>query len=308
LDEALRKIKVTIVLSTYNGIRYLGPFLESLEKQTRKPDRIVLRDDGSTDNSIKVVSKWARRKKIKLTVIRGRRVGPAKSFLAAISKSEPSDIYFLADQDDVWLPEKIARAVELISAGKDDQPILYGSRKSIVDKDLKHLYYTGVPHTISFEGAVCDNVITGCTMAFNRKLACLASLYVPENAIMHDWWLYLLTTGCGGKVIFDEVPNILYRQHGSNTMGAGPRGFALFFSQIINPFSRSGFNRGSQLQEFFITYKNYLTPSAKHICELLLEGINGIIPRIKAAICCPLSRKTFFTTLKFRLRILLGRY
>jgi hypothetical protein len=189
-----------------------------------------------------------------------------------------------------------------------ETPLLYASRLDVVDRELRHLFYTDIPGNLTFGDAVSENVLTGCTMAFNRTLARLVSRSQPENMVMHDWWLYLIAAGCG-KVVFDPIPNILYRQHGSNAVGAGPgsKGLARWVLKLKPLFSNPQ-KRSAQLREFLSVYRKDLAPSAVAIAESLVGNPGGLAPRIQAALQGSASRQSFRSTLLLRLEILLGRY
>jgi glycosyltransferase involved in cell wall biosynthesis len=216
---------VTVILATYNGSRYLPAQLESLARQTVRPSRIVVRDDGSVDDSLALVKQWAGHQRIACQVIIGPNLGPARSFLTASAQAKDSDYYFFCDQDDVWLEDKIERAVTSLSA-EQGKPMLYASRLQVVDQKLQPLRQSELPAHLSFSSAAYESLLTGCTMGFNNEFRKLLLTPLPRFVLMHDWWCYLLATGVeGAGLVYDGRPTILYRQHATNAVGAGPIGF-----------------------------------------------------------------------------------
>ncbi len=222
---------MTVLLSTYNGERCLPDLMDSLLAQTRLPDRILVRDDGSTDGTLEVLSAY-RERFPGLTYYAGSNLGARESFfnllVRAAGPEEPaSDMYALCDQDDRWLPERLARSVASIEillseSGEGEAiPVLACGRPRLVGPDFEPIEETRrfILPSPSFGNALVENICIGCTASFNRALLeQITAAGVPETAVMHDWWLYLFAAGCG-KVLYDPEPAVLYRQHGGNAIG-----------------------------------------------------------------------------------------
>ncbi|WP_173025676.1 glycosyltransferase family 2 protein [Acidovorax sp. SRB_14] len=300
---------VTVVLATYNGEFFLPEQLESLAAQSRRPDRLVLRDDGSTDRSVELVQAWADRNGVALQQVRGPRLGPARSFMKALQMAEPADIFLFCDQDDVWQPYKIERALNLVPWGDDVAPTLCATRLEIVDEQLNPLRLSFLPTDLSFSSAACESLLTGCTMAFNAAFRELLVHALPEHAPMHDWWCYLLATSANGAALhFDPTPTVLYRQHGGNALGAGPVGWSALRARGLRFFGRNSTMRSRQLQEFAKLHGSALTPEAAAILCQLLAAKRGLMPRLRAAFTTPIRRQTFLATLTTRLALLTNRF
>jgi len=157
-------------------------------------------------------------------VIRGPQRGFAANFLTLIRQAadqEVGDLIALSDQDDVWLPHKLARARAAL-AETGDVPTLYCGRTLVCDASLENRRVTTLlPKKADFRNALVQNVAAGNTIVLNRAardLVFAAALEVDE-IVSHDWWIYQLVTGAGGRVIFDPEPTLLYRQHGGNVLG-----------------------------------------------------------------------------------------
>lgn len=211
--------RVIVLMSTYNGARYVVEQLHSILVQIPVGGRIVVRDDGSGDDTVAVIQALGDER---IAVTCGPNLGFGPSFLTLLAGAPPdADMVMFADQDDVWLPGKIARAWQMLQSF-GDQPALYGSAQMLADGELRPLHPTRRwAHAPSFEGALAENMITGCTAALNRPaVRLLQRAGVPQGVHFHDWWLYLVVSAFG-QVVFDPEPTLLYRQHGANQIGHG---------------------------------------------------------------------------------------
>ncbi len=218
--------KVAILLSTFNGAPFLAAQLASLQRQTLACWTLYWRDDGSSDGTQAVMRDFTAGPEgarcIEVAGLQGR-LGPAGSFMAllrAAAEADP-DVVAFADQDDVWLPEKLARGVAAV--GSSPAPTLYCSRQVLVDRDLRRICESEpLRHPPSFPAALTQNIATGCTVQLNRAAVQLIASSQPPPTSLHDWWCYLVVAAAGGRLIADETPTVLYRQHPGNVVGAPP--------------------------------------------------------------------------------------
>lgn len=210
------KEKVQILLSAYQGEQFLEEQLDSLLKQSWRNLEILIRDDGSTDGTRKILEDYSEKYE-HIKYFPGKNIGVTKSFFELLKKSDAEYVAF-CDQDDVWLEHKVEAAVRKLA--KEAGPALYCGNKILVDHTLAPLKKQN-RHNLKpgFGNAAVECICTGCTAVMNRKLADILTARLPEYAILHDWWTYLAASYVG-KVIFDSHPYILYRQHGGNVVGA----------------------------------------------------------------------------------------
>jgi glycosyltransferase involved in cell wall biosynthesis len=211
--------RVVVLMSTYNGEKFVVEQLHSVLDQLPVDGRILVRDDGSSDATVERVASVT---DPRIAVVRGENLGFAASFLTLL-KDAPGDagMIMFADQDDVWLPRKVERAWKALSALRD-RPALYCSAQMLADEQLRPLHATQRwPRDPSFQNALSENVVTGCTAALNPAAAALLrGAGVPQQVRFHDWWMYLVVSAFG-TVVFDPEPTLLYRQHGANQIGHG---------------------------------------------------------------------------------------
>lgn len=215
---------VAVLMSTYNGERYVAEQLRSILGQLPAGSRILVRDDGSNDGTANVIEALA---DPRISLSRGKNLGFGASFLTLLAQApRDADMVMFADQDDFWLPGKIDRAWRYLQP-LSDRPALYGSAQMLADAELRPLRATPPwPRGPSLANALTENIITGCTAALNRSAVdLLQRAGVPEGVHFHDWWMYLVVSAFG-TVVFDDEPTLLYRQHGGNQIGHGVGRFA----------------------------------------------------------------------------------
>ena len=232
--------KIAILLSTYNGTKYLEEQLDSILNQTYSNYVIVARDDGSYDDTIQLLNKYAKKFTDKFHLLEQDllNLGASDSFSYLIeyvlenkqSLGLESAYMMFCDQDDIWSLEKIHKQidemlkVEKQQTGTKPMPVLIHSNLRVVSEEKSliaesFVHYQGLEiERNRFTNLVISNVVTGCTAFINEALARKA-VPVSKKAIMHDWWLALVAAAFG-KVIFLAKPLVRYRQHDSNTIGA----------------------------------------------------------------------------------------
>jgi glycosyltransferase involved in cell wall biosynthesis len=211
-------MKVVVLMSTWQGERFVEEQLRSILDQLPPDGQVIVRDDGSTDGGVARIESL---RDARVTVERGSNLGFARSFFALLDAApDDADVVMLSDQDDLWLPGKIARAVERL-APLEGRPALYCSRLQLVDETLRPLALSPAwSRPPVFSNALVENIAVGCTCAVNRAgLALARQKGDPGLLYFHDWWLYLVISAFG-VVIADPTPTILYRQHATNAVGA----------------------------------------------------------------------------------------
>ena len=216
---------VAVLMSTYNGEKYIREQLESIFHQRGVHVRLFVRDDGSSDSTIAILKEYAKSYPIEILLDR-ENVGPGESFMRLVYRyaDDPSlDCYAFADQDDIWLEDKLNTAVHRISDCGYCGPILYSSNQYLYIDGENIGYRHKEPQRTDLISHLTKNTIAGCTFVFNKALAQLVNdADRPNPSIikyrLHDAWLMLVAIACG-HVIYDEKSNMLYRIHQENTVG-----------------------------------------------------------------------------------------
>lgn len=218
--------KVQVLLSSYNGEKYIKEQLDSILSQTWTNLEILVRDDGSTDGTTSILKEYADNNKIKLEL--GKNVGFIKSFLWLVKHADNADYYAYSDQDDVWFSDKISMAVEKLekemTAEKDNNlPILYFSNYDFYDEKLNfisHAYDLDGTKKPTFRNCLVDCMPLGFNSVFNNVAREMIANNIPNHSCGHDWWTYMVCQGMG-KVIYDNRPTVKYRRTGNNVSPGG---------------------------------------------------------------------------------------
>jgi len=220
-------------MATCNGERFLRPQIESLLAQTAPPAAIHVCDDASTDGTLDILEDYAQRGVLRYTR-HTERQGVVRTFADAVGACPRGTDVALCDQDDVWMPEKLATTAALLQeadGGKKDRPAIAFSDLLLVDEDLKPLGKTLWqtlrirPERERLESLLVGNFVAGCTVIMNPAMRAVMAT-IPAAAPMHDVWL-ALAGYTFGAVAWTEEPLVQYRQHSTNVTGATNRGETL---------------------------------------------------------------------------------
>lgn len=230
----MKPAQVVILLSSYNGGRFIAEQIASIRRQSYNDWILVVRDDGSSDDTSAIVESLSAEDD-RISVLRDGKgkLGPAASFgeLLAHARRIGASYVALSDQDDVWLPAKLARELELLQGQEavlgPTTPVLVHSDLAVVREDLSLLHrsflgFQGLRHQSAapLNRLLIQNFVTGSTLLLNRALL-EAAVPVP-TVIMHDWWLALCAAALG-RILYLPEATVLYRQHGSNAQGSRGR-------------------------------------------------------------------------------------
>jgi glycosyltransferase involved in cell wall biosynthesis len=240
LGAVVRVAPIEVVLPTYNGLLYLEAQIASIYNQTLRPQRVLLRDDGSSDGTQALISQLQQRYGRWLQVL------PADGNLGCVAnvnrllQATKAPYVALSDQDDLWLPQKLEQSHALMQklqvAHGFITPLLVHSDLELVDEDGSSLGSSYLerqrldPHRTAPLDLALTNVVTGCTALVNRCLLQLA-LPIPPEALMHDWWLALVAS-VFGRIELLSQPTVGYRQHGANVLGSKGLGFGYWHAKL----------------------------------------------------------------------------
>ncbi len=274
-------LNVQVLMSTYNGERYLSEQLESLKNQDFEGQmNLLIRDDGSKDDTKTIIRQFMKDNE-NVELIEGSNVGVIDSFFELIEGAGDYDFYALCDQDDVWDTNKLTVAVNMFDLKDNNTPMLYLSTTRNVDCKLQPIdedTENGTLTVYNIHQAVMGNNATGCTMVFNSCLRELIIRYRPKNVIMHDHWIYLLCIACGGRIIYDSEPHISYRHHNDNVIGGK--------NDLKSKLKNSSFCgkknvRSGLVIQLINEYSDVLTEESKQVLSRFKLARKGIVDRIK---------------------------
>ena len=299
-------MKINIVLSTYNGAKFLAEQIESIQKQTFTDWQLLIRDDGSTDETPQIIKQFvAADKRIKfINADKRENFGVIKNFFTLV-KFEAADYYFFSDQDDVWLPNKMATMLD--EAAKHDQakPLMVYMDLSVVDQNLvvtqPSMIRSQSHHAnTTLLAELTENTVTGGVAMINHALA--EKWVDTDDIVMHDWYLALLATATG-KLVYIDKPGELYRQHDNNVLGA--RTLRKRFAKWLNPLQALGkywwLIRTSQKQAGLLLGQPDLSTRHREMVEAYVGLINqGMTQRLSLLKKYQFKKNKRFHTAVFR--------
>ena len=299
--------KIQVLISTYNGEKYLKELMDSVLNQDIKQLTLIIRDDGSNDNTLKILSRYSSKKYIKIFF--EKNIGIIQSFFKLLKISSPnSDYYAFCDQDDIWMKDKLSRAINKLNEFSEEIPLMYCSRTILANDKLNIIRYSKIPRKPpSFSNALVENIATGCTIVINNSARKLILKQIPSSALMHDWWIYL-TVSAFGKVIYDIESKILYRQHFSNTIGVETN-FIRKWNKRIKRFVKRNkkFPITQQVKEFRKIYGIFLPKDKKRKLNKFINSRKTLMSRVFYAFTGEVYRQSLVDDLILRILIIFNR-
>lgn len=266
---------ITILMATFNGARFLPAQLASLLAQTHINWSLIVSDDGSSDATRPLLQAFGRAHPARnLTLVTGPRQGGAtQNFMSVLTRRDlPRGMVALADQDDVWLTTKLARAVNHLQKCPKDRPAIYASESILTDENLVPLRQHPQPAVRpNFRNALVQNIFAGHSIVLNAAAVDLVQAAgIPKNITFHDWWIYQLVAGAGSACILDPTQTVYYRQHCHNAFGAsfGLNGAIKRLKHLVrNDYSAWLGSHWRALQDA----GHHLTPDARDLISDLLD-------------------------------------
>lgn len=291
-----RQDTVAILMGCYNGAAHLQAQLDSIAAQTHRSWILVAADDGSTDHTLELLARFRERMGHDRVFVRA---GPRKGFLAnfltlACEPGINAEYFAFSDQDDVWEPEKLERALAVLNTASAAEPALYCSRTRLIDEADRCVGFSPLfRRTPCFRNALVQSIAGGNTMVFNEAARRLLRTAGADAAVAsHDWWLYLLTSGAGGLVHYDAWASVAYRQHGTNLVG-GNVGWHARLDRFVR-LLQGRFSQWNTMHcEALKTIEYVMTEENREIFELFLQSrMQGLLRRVSGVARARLFRQT----------------
>lgn len=286
-----KKYKVCVMLSTYNGEKFLQEQMDSILKQKGVKLKILIRDDGSLDTTRKLLQDYSNQYPEAVKWINPNEhtnLGFSGSFFTLLKYAleylgDWAEYYAFSDQDDVWLEQKLFVACKQLEKYKEE-PALYFCMKKIVDENLQELgkdidfYFDDFTNIVQW---TCTNA-SGCSQVMNRKLAELFEIQkLEETNYIHDSFIYRLAVCANFKIICDRDKYIMYRQHGENTIGAIHRKSIIEkFQSAMKLFKKREHYVQGIVAYIWYHFKSYSAYNQEKI-DVLLNYNKSLIKKIK---------------------------
>ena len=306
------RIKVLVLMSTYNGEKYLKDQLDSILNQKVTDNicvDILIRDDGSTDSTTQIIIQYAKLYEYRIKYILGENIGYIKSFFTLIQYADGYDYYALSDQDDIWMDNKILTALQWMKYENNDIPLLYGCTSYLIKNDLIPYGTTQtMKHSIDFFNTIIQNYFPGHNQIMNqlllnelkRKIDC-SKIYV------HDSWILNVAVVCG-KAIFNNSPHTLYRQHDNNEVGFGKGKIDWVLQRLKRIRNGDAKKYYQQINYFFCIYKDKMTDLEINQLSLFIDSEHCFLKRVSSLFKLKFYRQTIIQTIMFRILYLIGGY
>ena len=310
-DSDSKDKKILVLMSTYNGEKYIEEQIRSIIKQKTDANvYIKIRDDGSTDGTCDIIEKLTVEYPNRIELQKGHNIGYNASFFRLLCEAEGYDYYAISDQDDVWLKDKLETAIYCLEQETEkDIPLLYASTSYLVRDDLVPYGTTRKQERpFAIYNTIIQNICPGHTQVMNNQLLNMvrdnldvSRIYVYDSWIMNMAMLY-------GKILFDNESHTLYRQHSGNQLGSG-RGA---FGQLISSLKKTSTGDGRKYKEqiMYFVQKNGAELAKKGCFNELKRFIDAdtLLKRLKYSLTGKLYRQKKQETFAFYLAVILGKY
>lgn len=258
--------KVAVIMSTYNGERFIKEQLDSILNQTYKNIEIVIRDDGSTDDTVRIIKAYQQKYK-NIVLHEGENKGFIRSFFELLKLAD-ADYYSYADQDDIWLEDKIKLAVDSLEMLDPNVPNMAFGNSDYYDEDMNFIGHSEKNKQFSFLKALFACVSQGMTMTVNKKTRDMIIECMPKSCFFHDWWTYLLCIGMG-SVVYNNETTVKYRRRKENATSEGQGYIRLILWRLKHLLFGDGLR---DIKQQMKNYKEYyyfeLSPENQKILDL----------------------------------------
>ncbi len=300
----MKEKKVAVIMSTYNGEKFIKEQLDSILNQTYKNVEIVVRDDGSKDKTVEIIKEYQKTNK-NIILHEGENLGFIKSFFELLKLVE-ADYYSYADQDDIWIENKIELAVNSLNKLDNSKPNMAFGNSDYYNEDMKFIGHGEKNKKYSFLSALFSCVGQGMTMTVNKKTRDMIIEDTPKTCFFHDWWTYLLCIGLG-NVAYDNVTTVKYRRRKENATSEGQGYFRLIMWRIKNLLFSNGMK---DIKQQMINFKDYyyyeLSEDKKEILDLFANKEYNFFNSIKKAFYPKRIRRSIIDDFMLRIIFLIG--
>lgn len=287
--------RVRILLATHNGEKFLEEQLDSIANQTVEQINVTVSDDGSSDGTLDILAEWKSKwRKGTFDIVSGPCEGFAENFRSLILSAKGEDAYFaFSDQDDIWDTDKLETAIGWL-AGHPNEPSLYCGRTRYVDESGRFLRLSPLfSRPPNIRNALVQSLAGANTMVLNQHaMQLVKDASRDARFVSHDWWAYIVVSGCGGEIRYDSVPRVDYRLHDTNVIGANDEWRQRLFR--LKELLRGRFREWNALHlEGLQRFHGHLTTEAQQAIDELALFRSGNLPiRLQGLLNLSLYRQT----------------
>jgi glycosyltransferase involved in cell wall biosynthesis len=276
---------VAVLMSVYNGEKYIDQQIDSILAQRGVGVHLVIRNDGSTDSTATILDR-RQNSSDRISILHGRNLGASQSFMTVARECNVAAPYYaFSDADDVWLPNKLRASIDVLQFITPTRPAVHISASTFVDENLAYKGQTEclpIPVPLDLENALVQARLPGAAATMNRALFDLLTSYHPKTIVMHDAWVYLLAATFG-LILYEDTPYLLYRQHGNNIS----RDAGSFFARSRRRWSMiraKGDLHRQQAEEFFRVFGPSMTEKQRALVLRFISHNNNFASRARFVI------------------------
>ena len=261
------KPTVSVLLSTYNGHKFIRELVESVLAQEGVNVKLQVRDDGSSDDTIEILKSY---NDSRISVRTGDNLKPALSFLTLLRECDDSDYYAYCDQDDFWYPNKLITAIKELQ--NINAPALFISTYDVCDEHLNKMFTFDMKfdEPLRLQDILLYRAPSACNMVFNHGLREVINRSHPSFVRMHDFWTLIVTLSHDYQIITKDIPLIKYRQHEDEQIGITPT-FMTRLKRLVRSSNKGENERWRQAKEAYEAYKDEISEDKKDILETLID-------------------------------------
>lgn len=293
--------KVNIVMSTYNGEKFLREQLDSLLNQKYQNCEIFVRDDGSKDGTVEILEEYE--EKYGIHVIRGKNMGFCASFFEVLALADIGDYWSFCDQDDIWFSDKLSYAVQWLDSQKQDIPLLYHSSSEMIDEEGNRIGIQDPPRgSLCFRRAMTGTFGVGFSMVINRRLREEMLKCNPYKVHAHDWLAGAIALGFGKVYVNHRICAKYRRLDSSVTRVSFCRKIKWFLSML-----RDSGDVAERNCEYIKVYKGELSPQKQGIAELFEGRHYSLKIRLKKVFWSKRWRPSVSSELVMRFLMMAGK-
>lgn len=297
--------KVLVLMSTYNGGKYILAQIESILSQENVDVELLIRDDGSTDETIDIINRLSTKYSKKISVIIGKNLGYENSFLQLLFNAKNADFYAFADQDDVWDANKLSVAIHKLTEFQQT-PALYYSNVRVTNAQLQY------SHELEHRGynkkacKLLNSGAMGCTIVLNKELLVILQKYQPQKKWPHDYWIMTVALYVG-IVYYDSSSHMSYRQHSKNVTG-GDIKLQHKLVKLMQGLKGYYKNKWSYLAyELLNGFSEYISADDKIILEYFRDYQKNILYKINLLTKSSITKNNIIKDFFLELSILLNK-
>ena len=207
--------RVTVLLTTFNGVRFLEEQLTSLFDQQGVDIEVMVNDDGSNDGTMEILDKW-KAKGLNISISQSSGLGPTRAFLTLLKSCDEKQFVAFCDQDDVWVSDKLSSQVNSLD---QSIPMMSSCLRLYIDETGKVVGKSkNLRKPPSFVNSVFENIAPGNTVLLNNHAVKVINSLQNPQIVHYDSWIYLLISTFG-EVVFIPSRLVKYRLHASNSVG-----------------------------------------------------------------------------------------